>query len=85
MHAVGGKGAQHDLADTVWLLTLAGHMQVQTPVALVDKNLDRRSSKMREPTRAAAEAFVQYLFTPEAQAEFAESGFRSGLFTLCCM
>ncbi len=54
-------------------------------MALVDKNLDRRSSKMREPTRAAAEAFVQYLFTPEAQAEFAESGFRSGLFTLCCM
>ena len=31
---------------------------------------------MREPTRAAAEAFVQYLFTPEAQAEFAENGFR---------
>ncbi len=51
-------------------------MQVQTPVALVDKNLDRRSSKMREPTRAAAEAFVQYLFSPEAQAAFAESGFR---------
>ena len=45
-------------------------------MALVDKNLDRRSSKMREPTRAAAEAFVQYLFSPEAQAEFAESGFR---------
>lgn len=50
--------------------------QVQTPVALVDRNLDRRSSKMREPTRAAAEAFVQYLFSPDAQAEFAESGFR---------
>ena len=32
---------------------------------------------MREPTRAAAEAFVQYLYTPEAQAVFAESGFRS--------
>ena len=31
---------------------------------------------MREPTRAAAEAFVQYLFTPEAQAEFADNGFR---------
>jgi len=45
-------------------------------VALVDRNLDRRSSKMREPTRAAAEAFVQYLYTPEAQAVFAESGFR---------
>ncbi len=45
-------------------------------MALVDRNLDRRSSKMREPTRAAAEAFVQYLYTPEAQAVFAESGFR---------
>ena len=51
-------------------------MQVQTPVALVDRNLDRRSSKMHGPTRAAAEAFVQYLFSPEAQAEFADSGFR---------
>lgn len=53
-------------------------VQVQTPVALVDRNLDRRSSKMRGPTRAAAEAFVQYLFTPEAQAEFADNGFRCG-------
>jgi sulfate transport system substrate-binding protein len=51
-------------------------VQVQTPVALVDRNLDRRSSKMRGPTREAAEAFVQYLFTPEAQAEFADNGFR---------
>ena len=53
-------------------------VQVQTPVALVDRNLDRRSSKMRGPTLAAAQAFVQYLFTPEAQAEFADSGFRCG-------
>lgn len=48
-------------------------------MALVDRNLERRSSKMREPTRAAAEAFVNYLFTPEAQAEFAVNGFRCRL------
>ena len=51
-------------------------MQVQTPVALVDRNVDRRSAKMRGPTRAAAEAFLRYLFQPEAQAEFAANGFR---------
>ncbi len=33
---------------------------------------------MRGPTRVAAEAFLQYLFTPEAQAEFAACGFRWG-------
>ena len=54
--------------------------QVQTPVALVDKNVDRRSSKMRGPTRAAAEAFLEYLFTPEAQAEFVACGFRLSFF-----
>ena len=45
-------------------------------MALVDKNVDRRSTKMRGPTRAAAEAFLEYLFTPEAQAEFVACGFR---------
>lgn len=54
-------------------------MQVQTPVALVDKNVDRRSSKMRGATRAAAEAFLEFLFTPEAQEEFARWGFRYGI------
>ena len=64
-------GSQHHLGPGP-----AVSAQVQTPVALVDKNVDRRSSKMRGPTRAAAEAFLQYLFQPEAQAEFAENGFR---------
>lgn len=45
-------------------------------MALVDRNVDRRSAKMRGPTRAAAEAFLRYLFQPEAQAEFAANGFR---------
>lgn len=58
--------------------------QVQTPVALVDRNVDRRSSKMRGPTRAAAEAFLEYLFLPEAQADFAENGFRRALASSPC-
>ena len=58
--------------------------QVQTPVAIVDQNINRCPVKTRAATRAAAEAFVEYLFTPEAQAEFAAVGFRcaAGLGTL---
>ena len=54
-----------------------GAAQVQTPVAIVDHNIHHmRSERMRAPTRAVAEAFVNYLFTPEAQAEFVAVGFR---------
>lgn len=51
-------------------------MQVETPVAIVDRNIDRRPANSREKTRSCAEAFVEYLFTPEAQKEFAACGFR---------
>ena len=51
-------------------------MQVETPVAIVTKNIERRPAHSREPTQACAEAFIQYLFTPEAQKEFAKCGFR---------
>lgn len=47
------------------------NLSVEAPIAVVDKNVDRHG------TRAAAEAFVQYLFSPEAQLEFAKAGFRS--------
>ncbi|CAL8463491.1 g3025 [Coccomyxa elongata] len=67
---------QYGEADAMPYVVPNNNVRVQTPVALVDKNADRRSSKMRGPTRAAAEAFLQYLFTPEAQAEFAACGFR---------
>lgn len=40
---------------------------------VVDKNVDRRPAEVR----AAADAFVQFLFTPECQREFAACGFRS--------
>lgn len=53
--------------------------QIETPVALVDRNLDRRPPATREKTRACATAFVHYLFTPEAQREFAACGFRHGI------
>lgn len=43
---------------------------IEGPVAIVDQIVDKRQ------TREVAEAFVAYLFTPEAQRIFAESGFR---------
>ena len=46
--------------------------QIEFPVAIVDKNIDRK----RPETRVAAEAFLQYLFTPTAQQEFMDCGFR---------
>ncbi|MGI0479814.1 sulfate ABC transporter substrate-binding protein [Geminocystis sp. CENA526] len=46
------------------------NMSIDNPVALVDKNVDKHG------TRKIAEAFVQFVFTPEAQREFAKVGFR---------
>jgi sulfate/thiosulfate-binding protein len=48
----------------------AANISIDVPVAVVDRNVDRKG------TRRVAEAFVQYLFTPEAQREFARVGFR---------
>jgi sulfate/thiosulfate transport system substrate-binding protein len=44
---------------------------IENPVALIDGYVDKHG------TRAAAEAFVAYLFEPEAQKIFAEYGLRS--------
>lgn len=49
---------------------------MQTPVAIVDANIERCPARTRGATRAAAEAFIDYLFTPAAQAEFEAVGFR---------
>jgi sulfate/thiosulfate transport system substrate-binding protein len=46
------------------------NISIDHPVAVVDKIIDKKG------TRKVAEAFVQFLFTPEAQAEFAKAGFR---------
>jgi len=44
---------------------------IEIPVAVVDGYVDKHG------TRAAAEAFVNFLFTPAAQRVFAQYGFRS--------
>jgi sulfate transport system substrate-binding protein len=46
------------------------NISIDTPVAVVDKNVDKHG------TREVAEAFVKYLYTPEAQREFTKVGFR---------
>jgi sulfate transport system substrate-binding protein len=46
------------------------NISIDNPVAVVDANVDKHD------TRAVAEAFVEFLFTPEAQEEFAKVGFR---------
>ncbi len=46
------------------------NISIDAPVAIVDSNVDKNG------TRKVAEAFVQFLYTPEAQKAFAESGFR---------
>ena len=48
------------------------NVSIDTPVAIVDKNVDKHGN------REVVEAFVQYLFTPEAQAEFVKLGYRPG-------
>ena len=46
------------------------NISIDSPVAVVDANVDKRG------TREVAEAFTEFLFTPEAQQEFARVGFR---------
>jgi sulfate/thiosulfate-binding protein len=46
------------------------NISIDNPVAVVDEIVDKKG------TRDVAEAFVQFLFTPEAQEEFAKVGFR---------
>lgn len=46
------------------------NISIDNPVAVVDKNADKHG------TREVAEAFVKYLYTPDAQREFAKAGFR---------
>jgi sulfate transport system substrate-binding protein len=46
------------------------NISVDTSIALVDKNVDRHGN------REVVQAFVEFLYTPEAQEEFARAGFR---------
>ncbi|SEN84955.1 sulfate ABC transporter substrate-binding protein [Paenibacillus sp. OV219] len=43
---------------------------IENPAAIVDKNVDKHG------TRKVAEAFLSFMFTPEAQQVFADYGFR---------
>lgn len=46
------------------------NISIDNPVTVVDANVDKHK------TREVAEAFTQFLYTPEAQREFAQVGFR---------
>jgi sulfate transport system substrate-binding protein len=46
------------------------NIRTDFPVAVLDKNVDKHN------TRAAAEAFVKFLFSPEAQQFYADAGYR---------
>ncbi|HEY9624576.1 MAG TPA: sulfate ABC transporter substrate-binding protein [Crinalium sp.] len=46
------------------------NISIDTPTAVIDANVDKHG------TREVAEAFVKFLFTPEAQEEFGKVGFR---------
>jgi sulfate transport system substrate-binding protein len=46
------------------------NIAIENAVAVIDENVDKHGN------RELAEAFVQYLFTPEAQTVFARYGFR---------
>jgi sulfate transport system substrate-binding protein len=46
------------------------NISIDIPVAVVDANVDNHGN------REVSEAFVAYLFSPEAQAEFAKLGYR---------
>lgn len=46
------------------------NISIDNPIAVVDATVDRRG------TREVAEAFVQFLYTPQAQRAFAQAGFR---------
>lgn len=46
------------------------NFSIDNPVAIVDKNADKHG------TREVAKAFIEYLYSPEAQQEFFEIGYR---------
>ncbi|PSB12181.1 sulfate ABC transporter substrate-binding protein [Pleurocapsa sp. CCALA 161] len=56
--------------DIPYVVPTDYNISIDNPVAVVDANVDKRG------TREVAEAFTKFLFTPEAQREFAQAGFR---------
>lgn len=64
--AVNGDGAYDIVYPSSTIL-------IENPIALVDEYVDAHG------TREVAEAFLEFVYTPEAQAVFAEKGFRAPL------
>lgn len=62
--------AQEGLAKDAFVVIPEVNISIDNAIAVVDKYVDRRG------TREVAEAFVQFLYTPEAQRAFAKVGFR---------
>lgn len=62
--------AQEGLAKDAVVIIPEVNISIDNPIAVVDKYVDRRG------TREVAEAFVKFLYTPEAQRAFAKVGFR---------
>lgn len=62
--------AQEGLAKDALVIIPEVNISIDNAIAVVDKYVDRRE------TREVAEAFVQFLYSPEAQRAFAKVGFR---------
>lgn len=62
--------AQEGLATDAVVIIPEVNISIDNAIAVVDQYVDRRG------TREVAEAFVQFLYTPEAQRAFAKVGFR---------
>jgi len=60
--SIKGEKAEYIIPDV--------NISIDNPIAVVDKNVAKHNNK------EVAEAFVNYLYTPEAQTEFAKVGFR---------
>lgn len=56
--------------DRAFYIVPPTNISIDNPIAVVDKTVDKRG------TRQVAEAFVQFLYSPEAQREYAKVGFR---------
>lgn len=62
--------AKQNGEELPYIVPTDANISIDNPIAVVDTNVDKHG------TREVAEAFVQFLFTPEAQREFAKAGFR---------
>ena len=62
--------AQHELGDNLEVVVPSASILAEPPVAVVDKVVDRRGS------RKLAEAYLNFLYTPEAQGIIAKNYYR---------